>query len=247
MKGTALLLLLILTDGLWAQDAIPAGTILPVRLNSSLKSNKAQSGATISARLMQDVPLSEGMKIRAGAKIIGHVIAATPAHDRRGGEISLRFDTVMEGGQHMPVVTNLRAIAGMMEVSEAQVPENGPDRGTSENNWTTNQVGGEDNYHNGFVSNGALTVGRSVPDGVLVRPRTKEGSQCRGDLSGNGQLQAMWVFASDACGIYGINDLTLVSAGRTDPMGKIVFRSGKGNVNIRSGSGILLRVNRPQH
>jgi len=39
----------------------------------------------------------------------------------------------------------------MMDVSKAQVLECGPDRGTSENEWTNDQIGGEALYH-GFES-----------------------------------------------------------------------------------------------
>ena len=41
-------------------EAIPAGTILPVSLNSTLRSDKSGSGATIIATVMQDVPLGRG-------------------------------------------------------------------------------------------------------------------------------------------------------------------------------------------
>jgi hypothetical protein len=39
-------------------DLIPAGTILPVSLNSNLRSDKSGSGTTIVATVMQDVPLA---------------------------------------------------------------------------------------------------------------------------------------------------------------------------------------------
>lgn len=50
---------------------------------------------------------------------------------------SLRFDTLAIGKQRLAMTTSLRALATMMDVSEAHVPESGPDRRTSENEWTT--------------------------------------------------------------------------------------------------------------
>ena len=65
-----LIALLLCSIALCAQEAIPAGTVLPARLNSSLDSHKSRPGQVITARIMQDVPLPGG-KIRAGAQLIG--------------------------------------------------------------------------------------------------------------------------------------------------------------------------------
>jgi hypothetical protein len=61
-----------------AQSAIPAGTVLPVRLNSSLDSIKNKPGQVITARIMQDVPLPKG-QIPAGARVVGHIARVGPA------------------------------------------------------------------------------------------------------------------------------------------------------------------------
>jgi hypothetical protein len=241
MKFAALLAVLLLAAEVSAQSVIPVGTTLPVELNSSLKSNKAKPGQLIRARIMQDVPLSQS-RIRAGAKVIGHVVAVQPATGTARAVISLRFDTVAAGHQRIPVTTSLRALAGMMAVSEAQVPESGPDRGTSEYIWTTDQIGGEVAYGGGMATNGLYVVGHSVPGGVLARVSAKPGTKCRGGVNGNDQPQALWVFSSDACGVYGLPGVRLAHAGRTDPVGEIRLESMKGNVNVRAGSGMLLRI-----
>jgi hypothetical protein len=239
-----MVIMLLLTAGSFAQDTIPAGTILPVQLNSSLRSNRASAGDLIGARVMQDVPLPGGLRIHAGARVIGHVVSATPASNGKGAEISLRFDTLVSGKRRWPLTTNLRALATMMDVSEAQIPESGPDRGTSEYSWTTDQIGGEVDYRGGgAIVHAAEIVGHSVPNGVLVRVSSEPGTKCRGEVYGNDRPQALWVFSSDACGLYDFPDVTLAHAGRTPPFGEITLQSNKGNVNIRAGSGMLLRVN----
>jgi hypothetical protein len=91
----------------------------------------------------------------------------------------------------------------MMDVSEAQVPESGPDRGTSEYSWTTDQIGGEIAHHGrGAIVIGDRIVGYSAPGGALVQVNSRPGSKCRGVVDGNDQPQAMWVFSSHACGLY---------------------------------------------
>lgn len=244
MKNAAVIWLLGLSAGLFAQVAIPVGTILPVQLNSSLRSDKARPGQLIKARVMQDIPLAGHTRIHAGATVIGLVVAVRPASNGSSAEISIRFDTLATGTQHIPVITNLRALATMMDVAEAQIPESGPDRGTSEYSWTTDQIGGEVDYRGGgAIVHAAEIVGHSVPDGVLVRVSSKPDTKCRGEIYGNDRPKALWVFSSDACGLYDFPNITLAHAGRTSPLGEITLQSNKGNVNILAGSGILLRVN----
>ena len=240
MRRLALIVLL-LSAGSFAQQAIPAGTILPVQLNSSLKGAKLWSGQPVRARLMQDVPLPANRKIPAGAKILGHIISIANSIPNEV-EIALRFDTLLIGKRRIPIVTNLRAMATMMTVLDAQTPETGPDRGTSENSWITDQIGGEVNYHGASIDNGPSRVGVSVPGGALARPAAKPGTPCRGVLYNNDAPQAFWVFSSDACGLYDLPDLTLVHAGRSDPVGQITLRAAKGKFNVPSGSGMLLRI-----
>jgi hypothetical protein len=241
MKRLALIVLL-LSAGSFAQDTIPSGTILPVQLNSSMKGGKLRPGQTVSARLMQDVPLPANRKIPAGAKILGHVVSSESPSPCEI-QIALRFDTLLTGKQRIPMLTNLRALATMIDVAEARDPESGPDRGTSEYSWTTDQIGGEVNYHGASIDSYSSRVGASVSDGALARPAAKPGTPCRGMLYNNDAPQAFWVFSSDACGLYDLPALTLVNAGRTEPVGQITLRAAKGKLNVPSGSGLLLRVN----
>jgi hypothetical protein len=245
MKCALLVGLFALSAGVFAQDKIPAGTILPVRLNIPLNSAKSKPGQVITARVMQDVPLESGMKIHVGSKLEGHVVDVSPAGNRAAAKISFQFDKLMVAKETIPVVTNLRALASPREVEEAELPYWTPDRGTPSTAVTTVQIGGDEIVYRGggHVSNGERTVGEPVPDGVLARVSAKAGTDCRGAVEGNDRPQALWVFGSDVCGTFGYPRVGITHAGRTDPVGEIVLTSTGGDVNVRSGSGMLLRVN----
>jgi len=228
----------------FAQDVIPGGTILPVKLDSSLNTKKSKAGQEITGSLAQDVPLASGIKMHAGAKVVGHILAVNRASGGTGASLTFRFDTLRTGGRTVSLTTNLRAIASMLEVHEAQLPTSGPDRGTPSTAWATDQIGDEAVYHGGWaVTNGPDVVGKSLLNGgVLVQVSSRPWTKCRGEIDNNDQPQALWVFASDACGSYGFADLTIAHAGRTDPVGQVELKSEKGDIDVRSGSGLLLRV-----
>ena len=227
--------------------AIPAGTILPVRLNSTISSAKGTPGQVITGRIMQDVPLSPGVRIRAGTKVIGHIVERIPASTGAPASISLQFDELVSSHQTTLITTNLRAIAGFMRIMEAQIPPIGPGESDVYRWLTTVQVGGDVVYgEGGPVTTGEnpnQIVGKQVNGGVLGQVRAKEGAKCRGAMDGNDSPQALWVFSSDACGTYGLEKISIAHAGRTDPIGVIVLASDNGNFKIAGGAGMLLRVN----
>jgi hypothetical protein len=240
VKEIVLTVVLLLAAVLSAQESIPTGTFLPVQLNSTINSTKARSHQAISARLMQDVPLPNGSRIRAGAEVLGSVGSFhTDSHGNTS--VSFRFDTLSARKRRIPISTNLRAMGTMMDVEGAQVPTTGPDRGTSNFSWVTEQIGGETVYHGGGpVTHGSSVVGKSVADGVLVHPSAA--GECEGEPGSDDRPQAFWVFASDACGLYDFPHLRLVDAGRNEPHGEITIASTKGPLKIQAGSGLLLRV-----
>ena len=234
------LLLLLLAGVSFAQDTIPPGTILPVQLTTSIDSQKSKAGQSITGRIMQDVPLSDGTRIRAGSKVLGRVIAAGKATSTSGAEISVRFDTLKFAHKEIPIKTALRALASMMAVEDAQLPETGPDRGTPPSSWTTDQIGGDVVYRGGGpVAHGLETVGKPVPGGVLVVP--KYGAACGRAPEASDRSQALWVFSAGACGVFNLPGIAISETGREDAAGFIILQ-GQKDVKLRSGSGLLLIV-----
>jgi hypothetical protein len=228
-----------------AQAKIPAGTVIPVELRSSINVNKSKPGQTITAKVAQDVPLYNGTSIKAGSRVTGEILTITPAQNSQPATIALRFDKVQVAGQMTPIVTNLRAIASPLEVDAAQTQTSGDDRGTSPQwSWTVPQIGGNDVVYREAetVDDGVTPVGKPVFAGnwgVLDKLEPIPGEPCRGAVAGNNHPQALWVFAHDACGVYGY-DATIADAGREKAT--IVLASNDHGFQLRTGSALLLRV-----
>ena len=148
--------------------------------------------------------------------IEGHIVEITPAASGNGAKVSIRFDKLYLASHWVPLVTNLRAIAGFMTVLEGSMPEELPSEGTPYEWLPTTQIGGDSVYGaGGPVTSGENTsvVGKSVSNGVLARVSAKEGTRCREAINGNDHPQALWVFSTDACGPYGIAHLNIPHAG----------------------------------
>ena len=243
-KNWCALAVLVFSSTAFAQTSIPPGTVLSAELNSSLSFQKSKPGQLVTARVMQDVPISPGQKIRAGTRIVGQVVSVTVAHNNMTAEITFRFDTLQMSHDRVPINTNLRALASAMEVEDAQIPPTGSDRGTPWS-WTTRTlIGGEVAYgEGGPVARGSQIVGRALANGVLVRPEANRAEGCSGAVAANDELQALWVFSSDACGVYGIPSVRISHAGWTNPAGLITLASNQNQAEVKRGSGILLQVN----
>jgi hypothetical protein len=226
-----------------AKTVVPDGLVLPARLNSTLSSKNSKPGEVVTARIMQNVPLPDGGKIPAGATLEGRVISVDPASRENGGGITFRFDTLKVSQEKIPIAVHLRAIASFMDVNKAQLPTTTSDRGGSPDSWTTIQIGGDVVYRGGGpVKNRAGNVGVPVEGGVMSRLSANSARGCR---DADERPMALWLFSSDACGTYDLPDLAVDHVAQPTETGEIRLRSSKGNVNVRSGAGLLLRVEAP--
>ena len=225
--------------GMKAQNVLPSGTIIPVSLDKGINASKAHAGQAIKGVVMQNIPSTP---IRRGAEVLGHVVRVTSSKNGPT-RLEFTFDSVKMHGKVIPLKANLRALASFMEVQDAQIPEDSPDSGVTPADATTQQIGGDEVYRGGGpVAVGVETVGQPTPYGVLAIPRAQPGQNCRGQIGSNTQSQALWLFSTDACGVYGFSNIRIAHAGRTEPAGTIILATDKGKLSLNSGSGILLRV-----
>jgi hypothetical protein len=221
-------------------EPIPAGTILPVRLNTALRSDKIGSGTTIIATVMQDVALGKGETLRKGSKITGHVLEAiTPGKGSDESKISFQFDQLQLRSQTIPLSTTLRAVASTSAVLAATPELTSPDYADNQIQIGGDQISyGED----GPVMVGSQIVGKYTSQGVLANVNQDSGTPSGGTIEDNARPQAFWLFSVNARGAYGFRDLTILQSGRTEPLGEVTLASNRKAVKVEKGSAMLLRV-----
>jgi hypothetical protein len=85
---------------------IPSDTILRVRLDGTVSSNRSQAGSSFDGVMMSDVVADGAVAIPRGAQVHGTVTSATRAGILKGrGDLSLVLTSVTLGGQLYPLVT----------------------------------------------------------------------------------------------------------------------------------------------
>ncbi len=95
------------------QVVIPDGSLLRVRVNRTLRSDKTQPGTTFDGVVVNDVAANGLIAIPRGAAVQGTVIDAKGSGALTGrGEMSIQLTSVILGGQSYPLVTNVWAHNG---------------------------------------------------------------------------------------------------------------------------------------
>jgi hypothetical protein len=221
-------------------DKIPVGTVIPVMLSSSLNAAKDKSDTKLEGKVMQEIVLPSGVKIRQGARIFGHTVNVST--NSSGSRIVVKFTSIQNEGRSIRVTTGLLALASMAFVSDAQLPVSSSSDATPNTQWVTRQIGGDLVRRGvGTVYSSSGLLGRWVGgSSVLMKLTPNVNAGCSGG-PGYDDVQAVWVFSSSACGTYGLSNVKIASSGLTKPIGDISL-SSNGNINIRGGSGWLLIV-----
>jgi hypothetical protein len=219
---------------------IPAGTIIPVRLDSTLRSDKSGGGATITATVMQDVPLGRGETLRKGSKVTGHVVEAiTPGKGSDESKISFQFDQVRFDNLTIAITTYMRAVASRAAVLAAT-----PELTSSEYSDSQVQIGGDQTSYgiDSPVMVESRVVGKYTRQGVLAYVDQDSGTPSGRTIDDNARPQAFWLFSVNARGAYGFADLTILHSGSTKPLGEVTLASNHRAVKLGKGSAMLLRL-----
>jgi hypothetical protein len=231
---------------LYAQQQLPAGTVIPVLLETTLDSDKIKTGKRVLTEVGQDIRLENGGVIPVGSKLLGWVTKL--GSESGGSTVTVRFDRLLprKSKEPLPIEIRLRALASPLQVNDAgHSTSYGVGIKNESSNWTTTQVGGDVVYRGGgqVWNSVGEPVGKSVHgglfdpwSGVLVTVSNPAGSACQNLPLSMGQ-QSLWIFSSSACGVYGFEYLRYENL----PGGEIVF-SAPGQVKVPGGSALMLTV-----
>jgi len=225
-------------------SSIPVGTVLPVRIESTIAIKDVQPGQVVEAKIAQEVPLPNREKIRDKSAVRGSIATVEKDTDGAGVRVTLKFSQMEDRKEALTMTTSLRAIASFSAVRSAQTPLTGPDSGTPSGWADTVQIGGDIRFGDGgTVRNRAKQkVGKGVIGGVLVHLRANPALGCDGPVNGDDHLQALWVFSADACGAYGLKGTEIRHTGKSEPVGEITLHFDKDDMKLEGGTAMLLRV-----
>lgn len=214
---------------------VPQST-LPVGFSKALDANSLKAGDPIEAKTVQEVRLANGEIVKPGAKVIGHVVEATPFRfdktpyaTQKQGVLSLQFDKLVTRQGDVPLHASLRAIADRFASEDATRP-----RPSDEDSLhSTTQVGGDivTPSQKEIVSRDGDTVGYNKRGGSFAH------LIANGPCDGGNTEQPVAIFSASACGAYGFVGMALNSSG---PI--ITFVSNHRAPAIPQGSSALLET-----
>lgn len=201
------------------------GTTIPMILTKGLDAGKVHAGDVVNGKTTQAITLASGQRLPKGTPMRGRVVEASPFQFdsthyavQRNATLSIRFDSLVIGGEEVPLHVTVRAMAAPTTVAEAHMPR----ASDMDPLGTTTQVGGDlvTPSQEEILSAQGDIVGYRHGGGNyahLIASR-REGVSC--DASST--EQAMDVFSASACGLYGFpqasitananNTITLVSS-----------------------------------
>jgi len=223
-------------------QVLPQSTAIPVRFEKSIDTKKAKAGDPVKAKTMQVIILPNGKSIAEGSTLNGHVVALesfhfdeTPYVHQKPSTLSIHFDTLQNGDTTVPVNLSVRAIANVIDSSEAAHPQMRDD---------TDHVGMM--ILIGGTSFSPLDKMIQSGDGDAIGYNRKNGIFARlissGNCSGTDTEQSVAIFSPDACGAYGFGGDYLESNGQ-DGSGTFTLARRGGSLKLYAGSTALLQVN----
>jgi len=244
-----LLLLLFVSLHLHGEaQQLQSDAVLPVVFQSNLDLRKVRVGDPVVAVTTQSVHLRSGEYISRGAKLVGHVVQAVPYIRVQNGYdpqppslLAVHFDTLHTIDKSFNVNLQLRALADLFASRFAATPQYDFEEDAR---GTVHLIGGLD--FDPFTvairdsQNDIIAYNRTEGVfGKLQAAQFKQGDKLFSCDAIN-QESALAIFAPNACGIYGFDQLQLIASGE-DASGTFAVASYQRPVLLRAGTTALLQ------
>jgi hypothetical protein len=222
-----------------------------VTFSSAIEAGTAKPNQVVTATTTQAVYLAGGQVLPKGATVTGHVIESTafvfdstPYAVQKASVLSIHFDKVTANGSTIPVSLSVRALAGPVQAREAETVHYAGEYDTA---GTRVLVGGSSfsPLDSAVLSVQGDVTGYVRNEGVFARliaiDALQEGSNFR--CSGTNAEQSVDIFSAEACGIYGLDSVSMADNGWKS--GAFVLESHRHNIKLYAGSKALLQVTDP--
>jgi hypothetical protein len=226
-------------------EVLPPSTAIPITFTKSVDANHAHVGDRVFARTTQMVKLPDGLVVRAGAQVIGHVVTDipfefdhTPYATQKQSRLGVRFDRVVDRGQQIPLAVYVRALADPTASWNARQPTEYDDA-----LHTTTQIGGDQltPSQKPIVDLRGDVVGYQRRGGEYTHLIANHGNSPDGCDSTDTE-QSVDIFSASACGLYGFVGVSLADNGRPGATGNVLLESNRRAPKLWAHSDALLEV-----
>jgi hypothetical protein len=202
------------------------GTELRAELDKTVDAKKVKPGDAVHAKTLDELKSGTEVVAPRGAKIIGHVVAASPHEKETPSRLEIAFDKIELGnGSEIPMKATIQAL---------ERPVNNVATGADNAGYPTgsNPPMGAPNRSGGMVPGGITPGGMGQPTAAPNPGNMGNAGGARSRSASAGGI------SPNAQGVAGISGVSLVPGPDQDS----VLTSEKHNVKLESGTQMILRV-----
>lgn len=209
---------------------IAPGSVIPVKLTTTVDARKAKTGEEITARVTQDLKASNGTTVMPkDTEIVGHITAAQARNKQeKESQVGIVFDHAVVNRASVSYPLSIQAVIS------PQIFQN-PNSGNNGN------ASAAPNPSSSMPSPGQMPGGsaRGMGGGQATPPNPPAADA--GPSSGAGNTPSAPTITEHTQGVVGFSHMNLQTP--SNPTQPSVISSEKNNVKLENGTLMLLRVN----
>jgi hypothetical protein len=211
------------------------GSVIPVRLTTTLDAKKAKTGEQVTAKVTLDLKTSNGMLLMAkDTEIVGHVTEAQPKNKQdKESQVGIVFDHAVVNGGNVSYPMSIQAVISP-QVFQNQNGGNSGNNGAAPSPSSSGQM--PSGQMPGGSSRGNMGGGQAAPTNEAPSGGTPQPSGGSQTSSGN----VPPAITGHTEGMVGFSHMKLETP--STPTAPSVISSEKSNVKLENGTLMLLRI-----